>query len=121
MQFSVVVVVVVVVVVAVAAAAAAAACVSECLLPDRVCRMFLTLRKCREEIGGGRPFCIMNTTQASARSPAATLMPALIKNSMMYSSQHQRILTLAEMLQVQGYPIFEDNCPYICPLAACCK
>lgn len=78
------------------------------------------LRKCRDTGGHGRdemgPY-IMNVTQAPSRSPCATLVPALIRNSNLFSMKHQRILTVQEMLQVQGFPVFDGaDCPYLCDL-----
>lgn len=76
------------------------------------------LRKCRQTAGVGpreKPFYLMNTTQAASRSPCVTLVPALIRNSVIYSMQHGRVLTAPELFQVQGFPIFEaGECPYQC-------
>eukprot|EP00438_Fugacium_kawagutii_P020741 Skav225297 [mRNA] locus=scaffold4099:493490:495811:- [translate_table: standard] len=61
-------------------------------------------------------FYVMNVTQTAARSPCVSLIPALIQNSTLFSMQHQRTMTLPEMLEVQGFPIFvPPDCPYVCP------
>lgn len=61
-------------------------------------------------------FCVMNITQNEHRSPPATVIPALIKNSTLWSMSHQRLMTEQEQFQVQGWPVFvEANHPYACP------
>ena len=57
----------------------------------------------------------MNVTQNASRSPSAVLVPCLIKNSRLFCMSNQRLLTLAEMFQVQGFPIFNsDGIPFQC-------
>ena len=61
-------------------------------------------------------FCVMKITQNEHRSPPATVIPALLKNSTLWSMSHQRLMTEAEQFQVQGWPVFvEANHPYPCP------
>ena len=59
----------------------------------------------------------MNTTQAAQRSPCAELIPALIRNSQIFSFKDDRIMTPAEMFQVQGFPVFVPvDFPFRCGL-----
>ncbi len=57
----------------------------------------------------------MNVTQNASRCPPVVLVPCLIRNSRLFSMSNQRLLTLAEMFQVQGFPVFEtDGIPFQC-------
>lgn len=61
-------------------------------------------------------FFVMNVTQTAARSPCVNKIPALIQNSTLFSMSHQRTMTLPEMLEVQGFPVFVPfDSPYVCP------
>ena len=58
----------------------------------------------------------MNITQTPQRSPCVKYIPALIQNSTLFSMLHQRTMTLPEMFEVQGFPVFvPPECPYVCP------
>lgn len=44
------------------------------------------------------------------------MIPALIRNSTLFSMLHQRNMLLPEMFEVQGFPVFvPEDCPYVCP------
>ena len=60
----------------------------------------------------------MNATQNADRSPFALQIPALITNMQLWSMEKQRFFLTPELLEVQGFPMFQrESVPeeFMCP------